>query len=209
MAHYCGESQGKVIGTSLLIVLLALAVAPHALAQGMLTSLTWCPSFTAGETRNLIGDATWRPFGIDIKGFMTPQVALGVSFDWRMFDTVTDEIIEIEDGHVSGIQNRRIYATPVLITSSYYFRSFKNYPRYIPYVSGGLGAYWVENKLEIGIYTEQTREWEFGVALELGTLVEFSYGYALLNLKYNHPFASEGQEAVSFLSLGIGIVDTY
>jgi len=192
-----------------LVALILLLAASGALGQSALTSLSWDPSFPTGDTREFIGKFTWRSFGMDVKGFMTPQFTMGASFDWRLFNEVTDKLIEIEDGHASGVQTRRIYAIPLLLTSHYYFRSFKDYPNYIPYVGGGAGAYWIEEKLEIGVYTMKHKAWNFGLCFELGTLFQFSYGYALLRFKYNYAFEGGDVAPVSWMSIGIGIVDTH
>lgn len=194
---------------SLLVIAMLLLGASAAVGQSALTSLSWDPSFTTGQTRDFIGKSTWRSFGMDVKGFITPQFTMGASFDWRLFNEVTDGIIEIEDGHASGTQTRRLYAIPVLITSHYYLRSFKGYPNYIPYFGGGAGAYWIEEKLEIGVYTMKQKAWNFGLCVELGTLFQFSYGYALLRFKYNYVFESDDVAPVSWWSAGIGIVDTH
>ena len=194
-----------------LAIAAAILLAPieGALGQGSLTSLSWDPSFTTGQTRDFIQKFTWRSFGMDAKGFLTPQFTMGASFDWRLFNEVTEDLIEIEDGHASGTQTRRIYAIPVLITSHYYLGSFKDYPRYIPYFGGGAGACYVEQKLEIGVYTLQEKAWNFGLCLELGTLFHFSYGYALLRFKYNYVFESDDINPISWWSVGIGILDTH
>ena len=191
------------------VLVLLLVPLSHALAQGALTSLSWDPSFPAGDTKDFIGKMTGRSFGMDAKGFLSQRLTMGASFDWRLFNEVTDEIVELEDGHASGTQNRRIYAIPVLITSHFYLRSFENYPHYIPYVGVGAGAYWIEEKLEIGVHTLKEKAWNFGVCLEFGTLFGFSYGYALLRFKYNYAFESEDIAPLSFWSIGIGIVDTH
>jgi hypothetical protein len=184
-------------------------VASGAFAQGALTSLSWDPSFPTGDTGEFIGKLTWRSFGFDVKGFMTPRFTMGVSFDWRLFNEITDELVEIEDGHVSGSQTRRLYAIPVLITSHYYFGSFRDYPRYIPYIGGGGGAYWIEEKIEIGVYTMQQKAWNFGLCVEIGTLFRFSYGYGLVRFKYNYAFESGDMAPLSWWSIGIGFVDTH
>jgi opacity protein-like surface antigen len=201
-----GKPGTRALFLGALVLLLA---ANGARGQSALTSLSWDPSFPAGQTKDFIGKATWRSFGMDVKGFLTPQFTMGASFDWRLLNEVTDKIIEIEDGHASGSQTRRIYAIPLLLTSHYYLRSFKNYPRYIPYVGAGAGAYWIEEKLEIGVYTLQEKAWNFGLCVELGTLFQFSYGYALLRLKYNYAFESDDVAPVSWWSVGIGLLDTH
>lgn len=199
------------LGPVLLIGIVLFAGMPpgRALAQGALTSLSWDPSFTSGDTGDFVGEMTWRSFGMDVKGFISPQFTMGASFDWRLFNEVTDKIVEIEDGHASGTQNRRVYALPLLITSHFYFRSFRDYPLYIPYIGGGAGAYYIEEKLEIGVHTLKEKAWNFGLCLEVGTLFEFSYGYVLLRFKYNYAFESGDVAPLSFWSIGMGIVDTH
>jgi hypothetical protein len=197
----------QLLAVTIALTLLLPVASAH--AQGALTSLSWDPSFPTGDTREFIGKFTWRSFGFDVKGFITPQFTMGVSFDWRLFNEITDKIVEIEDGHVSGSQTRRLYAIPVLITSHYYFGSFRDYPRWIPYVGGGGGAYWIEEKLEIGVYTMKQKAWNFGLCAEIGTLFQFSYGYAMVRFKYNYAFESGDIAPLSWWSIGIGIVDTH
>lgn len=201
--------EGLVARVTLLGALMLLLAVPGARGQSALTSLSWDPSFPAGQTKDFIDKASWRSFGMDVKGFLTPRFTMGASFDWRLLNEVTDKIIEIEDGHASGAQTRRVYAIPLLLTSHYYFGSFKDYPNFIPYVGGGAGAYWIEEKLEIGVYTLQEKAWNFGLCVEIGTLFQFSYGYALVRLKYNYAFESEDVDPVSWWSVGIGLLDTH
>jgi len=194
---------------AVIALLILISSAPAATGQGSLTGLSWDPSFPTGDTREFIGKFSWRSFGLDVKGFLTPQFTMGASFDWRLFNEVTSKTIEIEDGHVSGTQTRRLYAIPVLLTTSYYFGSFRDYPRFIPYIGGGGGAYYIEEKLEIGVYTMKQKAWNFGLCAEIGTLFQFSYGYAMLRFKYHYAFESEDVAPVSWWSVGIGIVDTH
>jgi hypothetical protein len=198
----------RLLSSALAALLLA---APLGLARGQssLASLSWDPSFPAGKTKDFISETGSRALGMDLKGFITPQLTMGASFDWRLFNELTDRITEIEDGNVSGPQTRRIYAAPFLLTSHYYLRSFKHAPRYIPYIGGGAGGYWIEEKLDIGVYTLKEKAWNFGLCVEVGTLFRFGYGYGLLRFKYNYAFESEDVDPVSWWSVGIGVVGTY
>ncbi len=188
-----------------IVALMLLIPASGAKGQSALVSLAWDYSFPTGRTRDFTGEATWRSLGIDAKGFVTPRLAIGASFDWRLFDDVTEGTVEIEDGNVSGTLARRVFAIPVLLTSHYYFRSFGDRPNYLPYVGGGVGAYSIEEKLETGVYTDKRKAWNFGFCAEFGTLFPLGCFHMLLRFKYNHAFESGDVAPVSWWSAGIGI----
>jgi hypothetical protein len=201
--RWLSRSAGAGVIAGALAVSVLYAV--EARAQTIVTSLGWDPSFTASSTEGFIGKATPRAFGIGVEGFLDPQFSVGASVDWRLFNEVASGMIELEDGHASGTQNRTIYAVPVLISSHYYFRSFKDYPAYVPYVGVGVGSYWIEKKLGIGVATFREKAWNFGACFEIGTLFDLRYGYALLRFRYSYAAESDELETLSFYSIGVGI----
>ena len=192
-----------------ILVVLLLSAASDARGQGALISVSWDPSFPTGDTGEFIGEHSLRSYGCDVKGFITPRVAMGASFDWRLFDEVRSEVAEVDDGHVSGPQARRLYASPVLLTATYYSGSFSDHPRFVYYIAGGGGAYRIEERIEIGVYTTKYRAWNFGLCAEIGTLARVYGGYALLRFKYHYAFESEDVSPLSWWSVGIGFVNIY
>lgn len=191
------------------VVLLLLTAAAGARGQDALISASWDPSFPTGDTREFIGEYSLRSYSCDLKGFITPRVAMGASFDWRLFDEVGSEVVEIDDGHVSGPQARRLYASPVLLTATYYFGSFSDHPGLVPYIGGGGGAYRIKQEIDIGVYTTKSGAWNFGLCAEIGTLARVYSGYALVRFKYHYAFESEDVSPLSWWSVGIGFVDIY
>jgi hypothetical protein len=130
--------------------------------------VTWDLSMGSGDTRDFISDVSWRGFGVESRSFVTDNLNLGFVLGWHnLYEKTTDAIEEIDNATISGTQVRYIDFIPVLASANFHF--FDRTYRIRPYVGAKGGAYWVKQRVEIGLVdVVLNKNWHLGVAPEIG-----------------------------------------
>lgn len=188
----------RIVTLFLLIIVLSASV----FSQAGLLNFNYQIAYPMGETNDYINKVSFRGVGLEWRKGINKNIQVGLSLNWNVFNQLENETTEIENGHVTGTQNRTINSFPLLATGHYYFGERKNTR---PYLGLGLGAYLIKQRLGIGVYTFEESNWHFGVAPEVG--IQFPMGYdAMLMIfaRYNHAFETSGSEH-SYLGLHIAI----
>ena len=89
----------------------------------------------------------------------------------------------------------------------YYFQELDDRQPYNIYAGLGIGTYWIEEKLDMGIFTITDSNWHFGLAPEVGLMYQVKYDtYFYFNCKYNYAFSTSGSIDYSFLGLNVGFI---
>ena len=170
-------------------------------AQG-LVNFNYQVSYPISETNDFIDEVSFRGVGMEWRKYIEDNISTGVSLNWNVFHKVETKTEELDDGAVSGTQNRTINSFPLMVTAHYYMGGKQDIR---PYGGLGIGAFLIEEKLEIGIYSFSESNWHFGVSPEIG--VQFPVGYdtaIMVGLKYNYAFESN-EKTHSYFGLAIGI----
>jgi outer membrane protein W len=188
----------KTIKTVLILLVMSVA----AMAQGQI-NFNYQVTLPAGETSDYIDKISFRGFGLEWRKAISKDISAGVSLNWNVFNQVVSEVAELEDGHVSGSQNRTINSFPLLATAHYYLGSKKTIR---PFFGMGIGAALIKQKLAIGVYAAEESNWHFAVAPEIGVQFPFSYdALFMISAKYNYAFEADGMTHSYYgLSLAIG-----
>jgi opacity protein-like surface antigen len=187
----------------LLTIAMVLVLSAPAFAQDWFWGLTWGAAFPGGETRDYITNESFRNFGLEGRKFTSPHLSLGLSFNWSVFNEETDAISQIRGGAVSGTQFRYINAFPLLATAHTYLGDDEGTQLYL---GAGVGAYYVEQRTEIGLFAVTEDNWHFGVAPEAG--LSFAMGWQarfLVMTRYNFVAETDGRE-YQWWEVRIGIV---
>ena len=118
------------------------------------------------------------------------NVGAGITVAWNVDATEEDNVLqEFPNGAVYGRQARYFNYFPVLGNVSYFFHNKAN--KVVPYVRLNTGAYYIAQRLTLGVYELYNENWHFGVAPELGMNFNLDNGLALtLNGKFNYAFDS-------------------
>ena len=177
--------------------------------RGGIAGFTYCTSQTMGETKEWIQEYSWRGFAVQYNYFSSYKTSLGFEAGWNVFGQRVDEVATLSSGAISGTQIREFSVIPLLVTGNYYFKSLRE--EISPYISIGLGAYYISDRLSAGVFSLQKNNWHFGVAPELGFYIPAGRGFVKLALKYNRAApAGEstvgGKRGYSFLGINIGLV---
>jgi outer membrane protein W len=169
-------------------------------AQG-LVNFNYQVTYPSGETNDYIDKISFRGVGMEWRKYIQDDISAGISLNWNVFHKVETKIEQLEDGAVTGTQNRTINSFPFMVTAHYYLGGRRDIR---PYGGLGLGAFLIEKKLDIGIYSLSESNWHFGVSPELG--VQFPVGYdttIMVALKYNYAFETK-EEQNSYFGLSVG-----
>lgn len=158
------------------------------------------------HTRDFVDNASFRGIGLDFKKYLRPQLSVGFSASWNVFYHRTRDILEVDNGHVSGTQLRYINAFPLLFTGHYYLETTG---RIKPYLGAGAGAYYILREFNIGIYAARTSRLHFGFAPEFGFMIASGGESAFTaNVKYNFAFGSGGSDDYSYWGVNLGVAFT-
>lgn len=168
-----------------------------------LISLSYQTAVPMSSTSDYIEKTSFRGFGLEWRQFVQPDISAGIAFNWNVFHEVRSELAERGNIQVSGTQNRTLNIFPLLATGQYYMGD-RGTTR--AYAGLGAGAFFVKNRLDIGVFSFNDDSWHFGVAPEIGVEIPISLDTAgLISIKYNYAFKSGDTEAQSYVGINFGI----
>ncbi len=172
-------------------------------SQGMYI-LNYTVSFTTGEARDYISNASFRGMTLDGRSFLNEKVSLGGSVNWATFFENPDyNTFTHGPMAFTGTQNRYINAFPVLFTAHYYFNEFEAMSRV--YIGGGIGTYKIVRRTDMGVYRVEDSNWHIGFAPEIGVLFPFAKGQSInVNLKFNYAIAADETIDYQWFGLSVG-----
>ena len=193
-----------------LFVLLAIfaTISPVLAQYGGMAGFTYNTSQTMGETKEWIQDFSWRGFSVQYNYFGSDRTSLGVEMGWNVFGERVSGVAVLSNGAISGTQIREISVVPFLITGNYHFASL--WEDISPYISIGLGAYYITDKLSAGVFSLSKDNLHFGIAPEFGFYIPAGDGFLKFALKYNRAVpAGESvlgeKRGYSFLGINVGL----
>lgn len=166
----------KLTKSILLFTLVSVVMASNAFALGdeKLTSIYWSVAKADGDFEKFIDQTSLRGFGLQGRWFVKSALSVGLVWEWQVFDQETDDLINTTLGDnglnatISGKQFRYTNAFPILATAHLYLGT-AGATRI--FVGGGAGAYYMIDRLEIGLVALEEKNWRFGVAPEAGLLL--------------------------------------
>lgn len=180
-------------------------ISTGSLAQGMF-GISYDIGLPVGGTADYIGQASFRGFGLEGRGFITDNLSYGGSFSWAVFyeEVGPDEWTKEGDESTTayGKQYRYINSFPLMATMHYYFGEWNSTRLY---AGGGIGAHIVNQRTDVGIYVLKDEKWRFGLAPEVGVLIPVNFNSSLkLSAKYQYAVKAGDSDPVSYLSFNIG-----
>lgn len=192
---------------ALSLVILGIAPAGHAQLWFMGDSygaFTYNLALPTGDTKDFADPISWRGAGLEFRKFINANSSVGLSLGWNVFYEKVDGTVEIGDGigHATGVQDRTINAYPLMVGYQFYFGR-KDGSR--PYLGIQGAGYYVEKRLDIGLYSFENNGWNWGLAPELGILLPLERGAnMLLNVRYQYAFETSGRGPYSYVGLNLG-----
>ena len=189
----------------ILTIITALFISAAGYSQyGSLYSLDYTMGFGTGETGKYIGSTSFRGFTFEGRAFISEQVSVGGLFNWSTFyEELRGATYEYETVTLTGNQYRYINAFPFLVQAHYYLGEDEYSPR--AYFGGGVGAYKINQRTNIGTWSHEHRKWHFGVSPEAGVLFPISMNTSLnISLRYHYAFKTSETMDYSWFGLSVG-----
>ena len=166
------------------------------------TGASWSAGFGTGDTEQIAGGASLSNIAFEGRYVLDPRLTVGLRTGWSYFAEQENGTVSLGNIDITGLQNRTVTAVPVLLTGHYYLRPSS--PGLTPYLGTGLGLYWIENELEIGLTAASTSSWHLGVAPEVGVILPLSGLESYFSARYNHAFEADGVTH-SYWTFGVGL----
>lgn len=199
----------KFILKILLISSLFLIFSNQAFAQDWFGSVTYQISMPAGDTKDFIDETSYRGFGLDYRKIIYPNTSVGFSTGWNVFHERINETVQLKTenpGAITGLQDRTINAFPIMLSAHQYFGRKKSIR---PYIGLNAGGFIMMQRFDIGIFSFEEDQWQWGIAPEIGVVVPLKGASNLIvNVKYNYAFTGDspigGDINHEYWTIGIG-----
>jgi hypothetical protein len=184
--------------------LLAAVIPPPAAAQqDLFIGFSYGTALPTGDTEEFIGKTSFRGLAFDWRKAVQDRLTAGFHVGWSVFNERTFRTASFQGIDVTGTQFRYINAFPILGNMHYYFGRRGGMR---PYVGGHIGAYIIEQRLEVGLYALEEHNWHFGLGPGGGVAVPLGGDvFGFLDVKYNYAFSSGNTIDHSWWSFNLGI----
>ena len=178
----------KWLYSSIIILIITASVSAQSLG-----SITYNMSLPTDKLSDFIDKPSFKGFGIEGRWFSNKKISFGLSFAWTVYDQRVSDLIQVVNGGisgtVSGTQIRIVNSLPILATAHYY--TGKRRDTFRIYFGTGAGMYYIKQRLEIGLVAFESNNWHFGLAPEVGVLINLNSDFTMiLNTKYNYAFSA-------------------
>jgi len=182
--------------------------------QRYLTSLNWSIGFPTGNLNTYTPSTSYSGFSADLRFLQPDRVFFGVSGGWNYFsDILRNATVSVENAAVYGTQVRTVNAIPLLASAGLFFDDGGS--NIHPYAAINIGAYSVNQRVEIGLVQINNNNWHFGLAPEVGLMVDLERTTAFhAQARYNRAVSSgtslsgSSDNSYGWWSLNIGFTFT-
>ena len=165
--------------------------------------VTYQPAVPLSNTKDFTDNFAWRGIGVDFKRQVKPNLTVGLSAGWQVFDQQTDEVVSAFGVDLSGDQFRYVNSWPILANASYFFGT---QGRARPYLAANVGTYIMEHRLEVGLYAIEETNWHFGFAPEAGIAFPVRPNMAaVLNTRYNYALSAGSVDDQAYVTFSLGL----
>ncbi|MGH7726690.1 MAG: hypothetical protein ACREOU_14785 [Candidatus Eiseniibacteriota bacterium] len=179
---------------------------PDASASRLLTGY-YEMSFPSGDTKNWVDNESWVGFSMEGRYFLKSNLSVGWSVGVHSLYEHVNGITELGRFDVSGDQYRNLNVFPILATGHAYLGEWEGTR---PFVGMGAGVFANRQLLDVGAYTVNLTEWQFGFSPEVGVIVPLEWDSRLtIHARYHYPIEGgkylDGRaHSFPFVSLGVG-----
>ncbi len=195
----------RVLASILLLVFL-LGGEAYAQVGDYFFGFAYDTSLPSGDAADFAGDFSWRGASFGGRRMVKENVSVGFLAGWHVMYEETDEVGSLQGEEfgldVQGKQFRYINSFPIMMNAHYY-TGFAGNLR--PYVGLNAGLYYIERRMEIGIYFLDEDNWHFGRAPEAGLVFPLSWhARGFINARYNWAASSGGSGSINYWNFSIG-----
>ena len=132
-------------------------------------ALSYEPATPIGDMTNFIGQTTLRGLNGSANWFITNKISAGVSFQWTGFYEKNErETWTYDGGAVTATAWKEFYLWSLYANGKYQFKDVEEEGNFVPYIGLNIGTMYIDQNIQVGTYTEQSKSWKFALAPEVG-----------------------------------------
>lgn len=191
----------KILYTMLFVFVLGLQLE----AQERYTVVGYSMGFGTGETNDFIDKGSFGGMNLEFGQYLyEDKFSVGIQTGFQNFyKELPKATYPIDNGAVTGKQYRYLSAIPIMANGSFY--PLGQETKVIPHVGLGIGTYYIDKQLDMGITSLYTTTWHFGLAPQLGASIPINYKTSInLNAQYNMAIKTKDNPAENWLSVSVG-----
>jgi hypothetical protein len=189
------------------LLLLVLALGGDAYAQEYWFGLEYNTALPSGNLADFTGGWSWRGASFGGGRMVSENTSVGVWVGWHVMNEVSAETVGFRGAEdnldFTGTQYRYLNSFPIMVNGHWYGGTIG---RLRPYVGLNAGVYYIERRVEVGLFAFDEDRWHLGFAPELG--VTFRIGWrarALFNARFNWAASAGNSGDITYWNLGFGL----
>jgi hypothetical protein len=193
--------------TRTLIVAIALLALPGLMAaQGRSKwfGLTWSMASPTQNSQDFVSDYSFRGLGLEwlqLKG----SNSFGLSLGWNAMNDEGLTTQTADQADLTGFQFRYINAYSILLAGHHYLGEAG---RVRPFLGVKAGTYYIDRRIDVGLWRISDNNWHVGVAPEIGFAVPMAgnlqYESFYTAVRYNYAVAAGDAPYQSWVSVDVG-----
>lgn len=193
--------------TRTLIVAIALLALPGLMAaQGRSKwfGLTWSMASPTQHSQDFVSDYSFRGLGLEwlqLKG----SNSFGLSLGWNAMNDEGLTTQSADQADLTGFQFRYINAYSILLAGHHYLGEAG---RVRPFLGVKAGTYYIDRRIDVGLWRISDNNWHVGVAPEIGFAVPMAgnlqYESFYTAVRYNYAVAAGDAPYQSWVSVDVG-----
>jgi hypothetical protein len=193
--------------TRTLIVAIALLALPGLMAaQGRSKwfGLTWSMASPTQNSQDFVSGYSFRGLGLEwlqLKG----SNSFGLSLGWNAMNDEGLTTQTADQADLTGFQFRYINAYSILLAGHHYLGEAG---RVRPFLGVKAGTYYIDRRIDVGLWRVSDNNWHVGVAPEIGFAVPMAgnlqYESFYTAVRYNYAVAAGDAPYQSWVSVDVG-----
>ncbi len=130
--------------------------------------IAWNMSLGVGDTFDFASNYSFRGVSLEARYALVPKLSIGIRGAWHVLDEKEDDVTATRGtATVTGTQIRTVNFVPILATFTYTLRDLLMLDSQL-WFSLGVGTYYIERELVVGLFSNRDTQWHFGLAPEIG-----------------------------------------
>jgi hypothetical protein len=192
-----------------LLVLILFVGTPAYAQQDWWFGLSYETSLASGSAADFASGLSWRGAGFSGRRMTSENTSVGFMTGWHVMDDVSRETLDFEaEGFdrsldLTGDYFRYVNSFPIMLNGHYY-TGLPGDTR--GYVGANVGVYYIERRVEAGIFVVDDNNWHFGASPEIGIVTPMGWhARGFLGARYNWAASAGGSGSITYWNFFVGV----
>lgn len=186
------------------VALLALPGVVAAQGRSKWFGLTWSMASPLQNSKEFVSDYSFRGLGLEWRQ-LRGTTSFGLHLGWNAMNEEKFRTSSADQADLTGYQFRYINAYSILLSGHKYLGEAG---RARPFLGVKAGTYYIDQRMDVGLWRITDNNWHVGVAPELGFAIPMAgnlqYESFYTTVRYNYALAAGDVPFQSWLSVDVG-----